>query len=160
MFSLGAQVDDLLRSPDAADAGPDEARVAEANGVADKAGDKEALVHAEEHELADPALAIEQREVRSVFVVRGDGVEENVELAGVGGHVFGVGARNDAIGPTLFRDRLLRVGARVDGHNAAHRLGDLDAHHPQHAEPDDADDAIAGFHLLLHQRVVRMTPAH
>ena len=77
---LCAQVDDLLRSPDAADAGSDEARLA-GNGVADKAEDNEALVHAEEHELADPALAIEQREVRSVFVVRGDGVEEDVELA-------------------------------------------------------------------------------
>ena len=93
LFSLGAQVDDLLRSPDAADAGPDEARVAEANGVADKAGDKEALVHAEEHELADPALAIEQREVRSVVVERGDVIEEDVELAGVGGYAFTDNAR-------------------------------------------------------------------
>eukprot|EP00965_Chrysotila_dentata_P160728 5307656-Pleurochrysis_carterae.AAC.2 len=90
----------------------------------------------------------------------GHGVDDEVEA--FGGSRYRVGGRDvdEFVSAALARKRLLVCGAANRGHLAPERLGQLDCHHAEPADADDADGGALGDLRVLQRRVSSHTRAH
>src|SRR4028119_2172696 len=86
-----------------------------------------------------PACYAEEREVCGDDVVRRDGVEDEVEGAGVLLHLVGIRRYDDFIRAEAHRVFALAQGGGEGDDVSAEGLGELHAHVPEAAETDDAD---------------------
>ena len=81
----------------------------------------------------------EQVDVGVDVVLGGDGVEDEVEAAGVLRHLVGVLGDDDLVGAEAQRVVLLAGRGGEDDDVRAERVRELDAHVAESAEADDAD---------------------
>ena len=116
-------------------------------------GDGEGLLgRADEGEVA---VAAEQVDVGVDVVLGGDGVEDEVEAAGVLLHLVGVAGDDDLVGAEAERVLLLAGRGGEDDDVGAERVGELHAHVAQPAETDDADLLALGDAPVAQGRVGR-----
>ena len=103
----------------------------------------------------DVAVDAEQIDVGVDVVIGGDGIEDEVEAAGVLLHLVGVAGDDDFVGAEAQRVLLLvrRRGEHDDVRSE--RVGELHAHVAKPAEPDDADFLALGHTPVAHRRVGR-----
>ena len=101
------------------------------------------------------AVAAEQVDVGVDVVLGGDGVEDEVEAAGVLLHLVGVAGDDDLVGAEAQRVFLLARRRGEDDDVGAERMGELHAHVAQPAETDDADLLALGHAPVAHRRVGR-----
>ena len=97
----------------------------------------------------------EQVDVGVDVVVGGDGVEDEVEAAGVLLHLVGVAGDDDLVGAEAERVLLLVGRSGEDDDVGSERMGELHAHVAQPAEADDADLLALGDAPVAHGRVGR-----
>ena len=110
------------------------------------------LRRADEGEVA---VAAEQVDVGVDVVIGGDGVEDEVEAAGVLLHLVGVAGDDDLVGAEAERVLLLVGRGGEDDDVGSERTGELDAHVTQPAEADHADLLALGDAPVAHGRVGR-----
>ena len=101
------------------------------------------------------AVAAEQVEIGVDVVVGGDGVEDEVEAAGVLLHLVGVAGDDDFVGAEAERVLLLAGRGGEDDDVGSERMGELHAHVAQPAEADHADLLALGDAPVAHGRVGR-----
>ena len=99
------------------------------------------------------AVAAEQVEVGVDVVVGGDGVEDEVEAAGVLLHLIGIARDHDFVGTEAERVRLLTGRGREDDHIGSEGMGELHAHVAQPAETDHANLLTLGNSPVAHRGV-------
>ena len=97
----------------------------------------------------------EQVEVGVDVVIGGDGVEDEVEAAGVLLHLVGVAGDDDLVGAEAQRVFLLVRRGGEDDDVGAERVGELHAHVAEPAETDDADLLALGDAPVAQRRVGR-----
>ena len=117
----------MLRAGEAAAAQDQAERRRRASGFVGRADQREV------------AVAAEQVEVGVDVVLGGDGVEDEVEAAGVLLHLVGVAGDDDLVRAEAQRVLLLAGRGGEDDDVGAERAGELHAHVAQPAEADDAD---------------------
>ena len=99
------------------------------------------------------AVAAEQVDVGVDVVIGGDGVEDEVEAAGVLLHLVGVAGDDDFVGAEA-EGVLLLAGRGGEDHDVgAECMGELHAHVAQSAEADDADLLALGDPPVAQGRV-------
>ena len=85
------------------------------------------------------AVAAEQLEIRVEVVIGGDGVEDEVEAAGMLPHFVGIARDDDFFGAEAQRVLPLAGRRGEDDNVRAERMSKLHAHVAKSAETDDAD---------------------
>ena len=116
-------------------------------------GDGQRLLgRADEGEVA---VAAEQVDIGVDVVIGGDGVEDEVEAAGVLLHLVGIARDDDFVGAEAERVFLLAGRSGEDDDVGSERVGKLHAHVAQSAETDDADLLALGDAPVAHGRVGR-----
>ena len=103
----------------------------------------------------DVAVAREQVDVGVDVVIGGDGIEDEVEAAGVLLHLVGVAGDDDFVGAEAQRVFLLAGRGGEDDDVRSERMGELHAHVAQSAETDHADLLALGDAPVAHRRVGR-----
>ncbi len=101
------------------------------------------------------AVAAEELEVRVEVVLGGDGVEDEIEAAGVLPHLVGVAGDDDLVGSEPERVVLLLGRGREHDHVSAERPAELHTHVAEAAEADHADILALRDPLPAHRRVGR-----
>ena len=148
MLCCAAEVEHLLGLGDAADERAGEAAASEDEA---EGGDGERLRRrADEGEVA---VAAEQVDIGVDVVIGGDGVEDEVEAAGVLLHLVGVAGDDDFVGAEAERVFLLVGRGGEDDDVGSERMGELHAHVAQPAETDHADFLALGDAPVAHGRV-------
>ena len=97
----------------------------------------------------------EQVDVGVDVVLGGDGVEDEVEAAGVLLHLVGIAGDDDLVGAEAERVLLLVGRGGEDDDVGSERMGELHAHVAEPAETDDADLLALGDAPVAHRRVGR-----
>ena len=116
-------------------------------------GDGQRLFRRADH--GEVAVAGEQVDVGVDVVLGGDGVENEVEAAGVLCHLVGVAGDDNFVGAEAERIVLLARRRGEDDDVRSERVCELDAHVAQPAEADDADLLALGHAPVAHRRVGR-----
>ena len=101
----------------------------------------------------DVAVAAQQVDVGVDVVIGGDGVEDEVEAAGVLLHLVGIAGDDDFIGAEAERVFLLAGRGGEDNDVRSERMSKLHAHVAQSAETDHADFLALGDAPVAHGRV-------
>ena len=99
------------------------------------------------------AVAAEELDVGVDVVVGGDGVEDEVEAAGVLRHLVGVAGDDDLVGAEAEGVVFLAGRSGEDHGVRSERVRELDAHVAESAETDDADLLALGHAPVAHGRV-------
>ena len=126
-------------SAKAADGGTGEAAAPEDEA---EDGDGQRLLRRADH--GEVAVAAEEVDVGVDVVIGGDGVEDEVEAAGVFGHLVGVAGDDDLVGAEAERVVLFAGGSGEDDDVGSEGVRELDAHVAETAEANDADFLALG----------------
>ncbi len=148
MLCFAAEVEHLLGFGDAADG-----RAGETAAADDQAECRDAQGLLRCADKGEVAVEAEQVEIGVDVVIGGDGVEDEIEAAGVLLHLVGIAGDDDFVGTEAERVFLLVGRGGEDDDVGSERMSELHAHVAQSAETDHADLLALGDAPVAHGRV-------